>query len=524
MLQLKLCGVPEARSGDIVYRRVRSDRVWALLGYLALHGHSWTPRTEVAAVLWPDASDSLARKRLRQTLIYVRDAFEGLEVVQVTDKLLRLSQDVVTDVDAHHPAPNLLETLDDEWIRHLTRDLSIHDFESIEDDKESESLRRDLVGLSRPEVEEYLRGHLPIWLRSGRLNAPLAILEELARDHQLDAVGYLALAEMRIWRGELALGQGWLRRREVQSATDSLLAWRHFLEGMHAHRSGWDAEALRSYQLALRNPKVHPLVSLQSQYLVGYVEPIHQDALQLRRLVADGKQHATRVGDPFRARMFDVFLVIADHRVGDDKAALARLAAFSEYFGTPGRPHQTAPLLYRAGRLYQELGVPDAADRCFAVALEHALMTENPRIHAEALTYVADRKLELEIYGEALLLHLEALAIRREGQAPWAVATSLRGAGVAALRQGLHHQARPLLTEAVTLYEQVGDGFAAASALFALAQVAQARENRERARKYAQATLALLKQYGQLKSTLDVPATYATQKTVEAFLRELSSD
>lgn len=523
MLTLKLCGRPEARVGDRLVQRVRSDRVWGLMGYLALRGREWVPRVEVAAALWPEASESVARKRLRQTLLYVREAFCGAEALNVTDKLVRLADGVDTDVSGNVPA-DFLETLDDPWILAERGEMSVRlEMEPVMEGQEDAAvLRRDLAGLSRPEVDEYVRGHLPIWMRTGRLEGPLHVLEDLADRQQLGAEGLLSLAEMRLWRGELALCLKWLRHRSVDAAIGPLAAWRSFLEGVHAHRSGSAEDAYRHYKLALRNPNASPVVWLQAQYQLGFVDPVHMSASRLRRVAADGMARADEIGDPFRRMTFELLLAYADHHAHDRSSALVRLAKFEQYFSVPGRPHQTAPLLYRAGRLYQELEALEPADRCFAVALEHASLTDNPRLHAEALTYVADRKLEQGCFADGMLLHLEALAIRRGGQAPWAIATSLRGAGLAALRQGMHFQARPLLAEAVELFERVGDRFAASSALFALAQLARERGNIERARKYATATLEMLNCFGDVKTTLYVPAIYATPEGVENFLQSLS--
>lgn len=523
MVFLKLCGRPEARVDGRVFQRVRSDRVWGLMGYLALQGREWVPRAEVASALWPEVLESVARKRLRQTLLYVRDAFGGAEVLDITDKHVRLAVGVESDVSGHAPA-DFLETLDDPWILTVRDEMSVRNvIDAVMSGQEGTAeLRRDMAGLSWPEVDEYVRGHLPIWMRAGRLEGPLHVLEDLADREHLGAEGLLALAEMRLWRGELTQGLRWLRHRQVETADGSLGAWRSFLEGMHAHRMGAMEEALRRYQLALRNPSASPVVWLQAQYMLGFVDPVHLSARKLRRLAAEGKERAAQIGDPFRGMTFELLLAYADHHSDDRSSAIERLTKFAQYFSVPGRPHQTAPLLYRAGRLCQELDALETADRCFAIALEHASLTDNPRIHAEALTYVADRNLELGCFADAMVLHLEALAIRRGGQAAWATATSLRGAGVAALRQGMHHQARPLLAEAVELYERAGDGFAASSALFALAQLAAERGNAERARKYASATLDMLNRYGDLKSTLHVPAFYVTPRGVEDFLQGLS--
>ncbi|MCA9958776.1 MAG: AAA family ATPase, partial [Anaerolineales bacterium] len=72
-----------------------TDRARALLVYLALNGERPFRRDELAALLWPDQTDTQARQNLRKTLSRLRQAVPDLPLLQTSAKDVRLNQAVV---------------------------------------------------------------------------------------------------------------------------------------------------------------------------------------------------------------------------------------------------------------------------------------------------------------------------------------------------------------------------------------------------------------------------------------------
>lgn len=114
-MRLKLNGQPELQLPDRRLTKVRSDRVWAMLGYLALRRSEWVSRAEVSLALWPDAEVEVGRHRLRQTLQYCK-ALSSVSLIEATTHTLRLSASVVADVFDEGPSGDFLDGLRDEWI------------------------------------------------------------------------------------------------------------------------------------------------------------------------------------------------------------------------------------------------------------------------------------------------------------------------------------------------------------------------------------------------------------------------
>lgn len=522
MVILHLNGTPQAQVEAIPITRVRSDRVWALLGYLAWRRGEWVTREELSLRLWPDVPSKTARHRLRQTLQYVKASFRE-SPLEATSHSLRLSGLVLVDVSTQGIGPDFLDGLRDDWIQDARPPAAASGWmaliEGEEERHRSDKVLAEVKGLSEPELDEYLKGQLSVWLMSGKLAGPITSLHELRCSGHLSATGMLALVEMHLTRGETDSGLQLLRDRLVVDAPGSLRLWRNYLEGVHAHRLGWEAEARRAYAAVVSGAeRSAPSLRLQAQFMMGFLPPVHQNPGQLSKLAQDGVKRAQVHRDRFRELGFCLLLAIADLRLGDTRSAKKRLEELHLAYSQSGRPGQTASLLGRVGRLYQELGDEGEADRCFALALSQARQIDNPRVLAEALTFVADRHIEKEEYPDAMLLHLEALALRRQGQGAWAVATSLRGAGVAGLHQDLWHQSEPLLIEALSLYEGFQNDLGVASILFPIAQLSRRLGRPGRARKCAAAALQILDRFPPEVHTLEVPSFYATRADVQKFL------
>jgi len=75
-------------------------------------------------------------------------------------------------------------------------------------------------------------------------------------------------------------------------------------------------------------------------------------------------------------------------------------------------------------------------------------------------------------YAQALVLHEQALALRRELEDKPGIATSLVNMGFAAMSRGDYSSARAFLLECVSLRRELGDKFGIALALGNLGEVA----------------------------------------------------
>ena len=98
------------------------------------------------------------------------------------------------------------------------------------------------------------------------------------------------------------------------------------------------------------------------------------------------------------------------------------------------------------------------------------------------VTLLAQERLAMGDFGAAAELFDEALQIARDGDSPWLLATSALNRSVAALHAGDLETARTLLTEAESLYRQMGDDRFVARVWLQLAYLSLLGENVARAR------------------------------------------
>src|SRR5438270_3321079 len=100
-LSLELLGAFRAAAG-VSGTGFRTDKVRALLAYLAVEAGRPHPRTTLATLLWPDMPDETALRNLRKTLHRLHEALEPSlgaatsTIVHATRQTIRLDQEACT--------------------------------------------------------------------------------------------------------------------------------------------------------------------------------------------------------------------------------------------------------------------------------------------------------------------------------------------------------------------------------------------------------------------------------------------
>lgn len=119
-LSLRLLGVPQAELDDKPLPDLPTDKVRALLYYLAVEGDIPHSREKLAGLLWPDQPEERARQNLRQTLSYLRQALGA-----AADAVLLVSRDAVQLNASGRPAVDIADyvALLDECRKHPHRRL-----------------------------------------------------------------------------------------------------------------------------------------------------------------------------------------------------------------------------------------------------------------------------------------------------------------------------------------------------------------------------------------------------------------
>lgn len=102
-LEVRLLGGFEAKLTDRPVQRFESQKVRALLGYLALHRDQQLNRDHLAGLFWPERPDEVARRNLRQALYNIRtalgDGADSVPALQADQNQVRLHPDLECWVD-----------------------------------------------------------------------------------------------------------------------------------------------------------------------------------------------------------------------------------------------------------------------------------------------------------------------------------------------------------------------------------------------------------------------------------------
>ena len=93
-LHLSLLGTFAAHWGDQLITTFPTDKVRALLAYIAIEGKRPLRRETLATLLWPDYADSVAKRNLRQNLHRLKKLLDNLDPT-LSDQLLTISRQTV---------------------------------------------------------------------------------------------------------------------------------------------------------------------------------------------------------------------------------------------------------------------------------------------------------------------------------------------------------------------------------------------------------------------------------------------
>ena len=90
LLEIRLFGTVELRSGGVTLAPLPSTRAQSLLGYLLVHRGAAVPRERLAAELWPESTEAQARTNLRHVLHTLRRGLPHADDhLEVTGSALR---------------------------------------------------------------------------------------------------------------------------------------------------------------------------------------------------------------------------------------------------------------------------------------------------------------------------------------------------------------------------------------------------------------------------------------------------
>jgi DNA-binding SARP family transcriptional activator/predicted ATPase len=180
---LHLLGSFKLERDDQELNGFATDKVRALLAYLAVERQRPHRRESLSALLWMDQSDERARQNLRQALSYLKQALNG-------DELLLISQH---DVQLH---PQADIWIDVEEVEALVRACEKHRHRSIEHCPSCLHRQESLLGLY---TGDFLEG----FPSKNSENYEEWILLTRERLHQRAMTAHIALATMAERRGDL---------------------------------------------------------------------------------------------------------------------------------------------------------------------------------------------------------------------------------------------------------------------------------------------------------------------------------
>lgn len=499
--QLVLSDSPHYVFRETTVRRLRSRRCWALLSYLAAHG-GWCERASVASALWPDSPEARRRHNLRQTILYTREGLPG------ADRWLELDGTAIR-LDRQEIAIQLSDI-------GSSASLGSHRFDDVQSWDPNEVFNLD------PDTRRSAAiGLTPAWIALGKMEeglrevAQLRILPRFAGDPDLaiceiELLVYLhQLEQARQAGGRLSTSQ---LRTDLRARLETAIC---FCDGRQDNHEGAVEHGTIGFRLAHEGGDM--VTAKRSALMLAAVQPLGN-----RRWIERGISLCDHSEpDPWRPS-FEFLSLRTDVGeglpldVGRANKAIAEILSGR----TPGLNGITVA---RIGRLFEQAGYAKEALEAYERTIEVLRPTDLARELSEALTYLGDLLRQEGEPARSLAAHLEAVTLRRGLHDPVALATSLRGAGMAAQMLGHWNQAKQYLREALSLYETVIMPLGAALTAIPLARLWAKQGRWAKAADIYRLALRWLHQVPEGERTLSSPTDMQSIEAIEQELAEVEA-
>lgn len=509
-------------------RRLRSRQAWALLGFLALRPGEWTDRAALASAIWPDAEPGRARHNLRQVLRYIREGLPENERWLLVDSVGMRIDDSEIDLQCFPSEDDgggeFLEGFQFAW------SISARIEQGVEDAGEEETPPFPTPGSFSRMGSETRRsavlGLVPAWIARGEYSEAL---EEIARLRQLP--GYatdldlgLCEAELLVASHRIGLARTALVRLAPQLAKTSngQAARGKMVEALcHSRQHLFDLAAEAStaaYRLA--DGAKDFATAKKALHVAAYAHQTRGDSDRAKRALRKGLQLAEADRSGTWAPILRYLAVRQSATTGETRPAESTVDSVVQALQASEEPGVCAVYLGRLGRILEHFDDYSKAMRLYDNALDLLRGTECVREISEIHTYRGDLHRRLGDSPRSLAEHLEAVALRRPLHDPIALATSLRGAGMAAITLDHVHQALSYLEEAERLYEMAGEVAGAKSNAVPLARTLARIGRKSEAVQRFDGALRYLVDLPQSIRRLDVPEDL---QAIELLQREFES-
>ena len=508
-------GLPALNVGGERITTVRSSRMWALVGYLALSERgTWVTRNEVADAIWPEAHSVQAKQSLRQTLLLCAKTFGSVILADRTSLKLDDSQ-CECDIWLDGVQSNFFEASSEEWVLEA-RPTS---FDSVLDEPEpvTDPSLLFLQKLQGFEFDNTATNQFNVWVAQGRYDSPIDVLNRCRAEGSLSLRGHALLANLYVLKGR------------TQEARVALTACQDFDEFNSDSYYLYAFSQLNHFEyrldLALEYAKrAKEKSSLGEPFIyfgaVAVICMLTEPEVHLPMAQAH-LQIATKNKFQEHACMMNYYIALDEMRQRHPRA-LDRLDKILDILVQGGRVGTTNKLLARVGQIYNLLGNFEQAEAAYLGALHQARLTDGIPNLTEISTYLAEFYSERGDFTKALAYHTECISIRRDHGHHWGLATSLRGAGYASMMLGEVRQAEAYLRESLRIYEKIGEKLGCASVLLPFARLYHQRGHFQKAMRCALAVKNLFGNASEDSLSKAIPPMFATRAQLEALLIELN--
>ncbi len=498
--ELDLRSVPEYRIAGQSHRKFRSRKGWEMLALLAQQPGSPLARASVAAELWPD-DPMQAAPNLRRTLCYIKDALPD------ADSWLHCSRsEVLIDPTKVRilggRAPGSEYAANSQWAWFANAKLDPF------------PLQQALIGLS------------PLFIESGQLRLPLERSKDVLSHPELVTPEFrIALAELYAAAGNFRLAESYLREGATRDGNNPELRARRLLiqslidARLLAYSS---AQPLATEALKLADQLKNHELAIRALTVLAYCAYALDRPEEVPALAKRGLHLCRLHGRTVREAQLHHALMCAYQRLGKDSAARQVIqSSLRTIRKTPAAVHGI--IVARFGRGLESYGKDQQAAELFREALELLEGTDYVRETAETRTYLGDWHYDQGQYEEAHAQHIAAAKIRRTMPEPLALATSLRGAGAAALALLDLETAERTLSESMKLSQMANSEVGTGSAAALLARTIALKGDHRKAAKLLDTALRLLSTMDPAEYSLRLPAKFPTRCELEDELRRLKT-